>query len=70
MCLAGTEIASLSLTQEMAGWQGVPFYYNHKYFSLNSVNSVKIFREGKTQMTEYGINTSHMLWSTCAYVYI
>ena len=43
MCLAGTVVASSSLTQEVAG---TPFYCSDKYFwLLNSVNSHKSFRE-------------------------
>ena len=42
MCLAGSVVASWSLTQEVAGWQRFePFYYNDKYF----VTEFSKFRE-------------------------
>ena len=32
MCLAGTVVASWSLTQEVVGWQVQALYCNDKYF--------------------------------------
>ena len=43
MCLAGTVVASWSLTQEVAG--SIPFTVMMNILSLNSVNSMKTFRE-------------------------
>ena len=43
MCLAGAVIASWSLTSEMAGSR--PFTIATITLSLNSVNSMKTFRE-------------------------
>ena len=43
ICLAGTEITSWSFTQEVAG--SSPFTVMPNILSLNSKNSVKIFKE-------------------------
>ena len=45
MCLAGAVVASWSLTQEVAEWQVQALLF----FSLNSVNSVKTFRENANE---------------------
>ena len=54
MCLAGSVVASWSLTQEVAGSN--PFTVMTKIFILNSPNSVKKFR--KTPMEQ--LNASYI----------
>ena len=52
MCLAGALVASLSLTQEVAG--SSPF--NDKdLLSLNSLNSVKTFRKNSIGTVTFGL---------------
>ena len=52
MCLGGAEVASWSLTQEVAG--SSPFTVLINIFSLNLLNSVKTFRENSNSLAAIG----------------
>ena len=53
MCLAGTVVASLSLTQEVVGWQVWPSYCNDKYF-CHCIQQFQWKHLGKIQLNCFG----------------
>ena len=51
MCLTGAVVSSWSLKQDLAGWQVCALLLKGQiFFSLNSVNSVKTFKENSTNL--------------------
>ena len=53
MCLGGAVVASWALTQEVAGWQVWALMLQWQiYLSLNSLISLKIFRENSINVAK------------------
>ena len=55
-CLCGTVVESLSLTLEILGSNPAIFLFDLNFLSLNSLNSVKAFRENSTGFAVRNLN--------------